>query len=505
MIVTSYDPRTGKSNGTAIDSTSQDVAETVAAASEATVAVAAASPRDRRDWLAAVADALEAHADELISLADTETALGEARLAGELARAAGQLRFYGEVAVEGSYLQATIDSASPAGPALARVARPIGPVAVFGASNFPFAFGVLGNDFGSALAAGCPVVVKAHSAHVLLSIRLVEIARRALTLAGAPEGALGVVIGREAGVTLVAADDISAVGFTGSQTGGLALWRVANERDQVIPVYAEMGTVNPVVVTPAASERMTDVAAGFVASYTLGWGQYCTKPGLIFAPCGAQAADAVAQALRAAEPSAVMLTEGIAHAAHDGLSALEAAGATVLVRIDGPDQGWSAPAAVVTAPIDALQPGSALLEEVFGPIAVVVEYDDPQQVPDVLDRLQGSLTASVITALDGPDHLAAELIPRLAEQAGRVTVNDWPTGVAYAWGQHHGGPWPATSIPSATSVGAAALCRFVRPVTFQSCRDEWLPEELRSSNPWRVPRRVDGIMVAPDEGETCHA
>ena len=207
--------------------------------------MATGSPRQRRDWLHAVAAALEENTAELVELAEVETALGDTRLTSEVSRAAGQLRFYGDVAAEGSYLAATLDRPTSTTPGLARVNQPLGPVAVFGASNFPFAFGVLGNDFGSALAAGCPVVPKSHPAHPLLSDRLAEVARAALLDAGAPDGSLEMVVGYDAGLALVRDEGVAALAFTGSQAAGLALWRIANERRTVIPTYAGMGTVDP--------------------------------------------------------------------------------------------------------------------------------------------------------------------------------------------------------------------------------------------------------------------
>lgn len=500
-VTTSHRPLDGEIAGSVRDSTADDVVRAVAAADSAAARVGDASPAERRAWLEAVARTLECHAEELVALADTETGLGRTRLTGELARTSAQLRFYGDVALEGSYLGVVRDAATASAPALTRVNRPLGPVAVFGASNFPFAFGVLGNDTASALAAGCPVVVKAHPAHVQLSVRLAELAAEALADAGAPRGTLGCVSGHHAGVDLVRADAITAVGFTGSQSGGLALWRLANEREVVIPVYAEMGTVNPVVMTVAAAarpERVAEVAAGFVSSFTLGSGQFCTKPGLLLAPAGHGVAEVVGAALAAAGPEAVMLTSAIADAATAGVSDLQRAGARVVARAPRRTVGWSTDAVVLTAPAAALVAGSRLLEECFGPVALVVEYADDAELADLLGRLQGSLAATVVTAGGqgeerAEDQQAAALVQRLAAQVGRVTVDDWPTGVAWTWAQQHGGPWPATSRPDTTSVGAAALDRWVRPVTFQSVPEAWLPPAARADNPWGVPQRLDGV------------
>lgn len=495
MSVVSYDPATGRENGRLEESTPAEVMAAVDRAAEVAAEAACTAPAVRRAWLAAVAGALEAEADDLVVLADSETGLGRPRLEAELARTAGQLRFYGDVAAEGSYLGVIIDHAREAQPFLVRVQVPLGPVAIFGASNFPFAFGVLGNDTASAIAAGCPVVVKAHPAHALLSQALGRIARSALDAAGAPAGLFALVSGRQAGIDLVQAPGIAAVAFTGSQAGGLALWRLANERERVVPVFAEMGTVNPVVVTPGAVSRMAEIAAGFVGSFTLGSGQYCTKPGLMFAPAGSGALDAVAAALRDAAPRPVMLTADIAAAVRTGLEELVAAGAEVAGVVEAGADGWAAPAAVLGAPLREIRPGSRLLEECFGAVALVVEYADERELTDAVGRLQGSLAGSVFTA-DGPDEVAGRAVAMLATQVGRVTLGDWPTGVAYTWAQQHGGPWPATSAPAATSVGAAALDRFVRPVAYQSTRDEWLPPAARSGNPWSVPRRVDGVLQA---------
>lgn len=462
------------------------------AAADAASDVAATSPRERRAWLHAIADRLEEHAEELVDLADRETGLGKVRLAGEVARTAGQLRFYGDVAAVGDFLGVAIDEATASSASLARFHRPLGPVAVFGASNFPFAFSVLGNDTASALAAGCPVLAKAHPAHVGLSALLGELASDALRGSGAPEGAFALVSGYDAGVRLVRAPEVRAVAFTGSEAGGMALWRMANDRSQVIPVYAEMGTVNPVFVTAAAAARLPDVARGFVGSFTLGSGQLCTKPGLMLAPSGHDTARVVADALAEAAPAPVMLTDAIAGAVRQGIEDLVAAGASLVREVHGPAQGWSAPAAVLSAPVSALAAGSRLLQECFGAVALVVEYDDEADLRTVLDVLPGSLAGTVVVGDGDPD--AEWLVHAVSDSVGRVTVNDWPTGVAYTWAQQHGGPWPATSDPRATSVGAAALDRFVRPVAFQSVPDRWLPAALQADNPWRVPRRVNGVM-----------
>ena len=322
MTITSYNPRTGHANGTVEEMSPHDVRAVVERASSASSAVAAASPQQRRGWLHAVAAAL---------IANTRGA-GQARRIRDRAglHAPHRPRYRAQPVScastatwlpQGSYLAATIDHPTSTTPGLARVNQPLGPVAVFGASNFPFAFGVLGNDFGSALAAGCPVITKSHPAHPLLSDRLAGLARTALLGAGAPKGSFDIVVGYDAGVALVRDEGVAALAFTGSQAAGLALWRIANERRTVIPTYAEMSTVNPVVVTrAAAATRMEEIAEGFVGSFTLGSGQFCTKPGLVFAPAGTAAVDTIGKALRRASLDPVMLTEAIAQVNSPGCS-----------------------------------------------------------------------------------------------------------------------------------------------------------------------------------------
>ena len=494
MSVASYEVATGQVVGTVEEHTPDEVRGLLEAAESAAPALARTSPAIRRAWLHHLADELEAHSAALVELADQETGLGASRLSGEVARMAAQLRFYGDVAQEGSYLGLTVQEPAGAFPRMVRVNRPLGLVAVFGASNFPFAFGTLGNDTGSAIAAGCPVLVKAHPAHIRLSIRLAELAAKALHEVGAPVGTLALVIGQNPGSQLVEAPEVSAVAFTGSQSGGLALWRLANQRDVVIPVFAEMGTVNPVVVTPAGASDMASVAEGFVGSFTLGSGQFCTKPGLLLAPAGSNAAEHVARALEVASPRPLMLTERIAQSVNAGLAELQSTGADLVAHVPAEGTGWAAPAAVLSAPIDALEPGSRLLAECFGAVAVVCEYQDGDQLARTIRHLQGALAASVITG--GPDDPHGRTVHQLLEsKVGRVVVDAWPTGVAFNWAQQHGGPWPSTSNPATTSVGAAGLDRFVRPLAYQGTPDRWLPAEAQEANPYGIPRRVDGHLA----------
>lgn len=495
--VPSIDPRSCEVLAQVPVSTQDEVGRVVGRAGQVAAAVSNAAPDTRATWLEALADAVEARAEELGDIADRETGLGRARLDGEVLRCATQLRFYASVARNGAWLEATIDHATNAVPDIRRVRRALGPVAVFAASNFPFAFGTLGHDTGSAIAAGCPVVVKGHPAHPQTHRLLSEIAAKALADVGAPVGLFGEVTGFEAGNALVVHPSIAAVGFTGSQQGGLALWSLASTRRVVIPVFAEMGTVNPVVVTRRGADDAEGVAAGCVGSFTLGMGQFCTKPGLLLVPAGSDMASALATALRQAAPRGPLLTAGMATAYVAALDRLVAAGASVIGDVPDPGAGTAVSAVVLSAPSSALNPDSPLLEECFGPVIVVVEYSDDTERDVVLGQLQGCLVASVIAEPGGDDLEVGPLVARLESHAGRVTVNSWPTGVATTWAQHHGGPWPATTSPAATSVGAAALQRFTRPVAYQGLPAQALSPALREENEWSIPRRVDGAMSLP--------
>lgn len=494
----SFDPRTGTQRGGVEHTSPAAVEAMLTLAIQSAPVLAATAPAVRQGWLGAVAEALLAQQEELAVLGDEETGLGLPRLRGEIAGAALSILFYASVAVEGSYLAASSDRVSDT-VSLARWNIPVGPVAVFGASNFPFGFGVFGHDTASALAAGCPVIVKAHPAHPRLSVRLAAIAREALSTAGAPSGTYGLVVGFEAGLQLVDSPAIKAIAFTGSQRGGMALRDRAAARG--VPVFAEMGTVNPVFVTASAvgeaagTAGTAAIAAGFVASFTLGAGQFCTKPGLIFAPAGSGMFDAVARHV-AEVPAAPLLTAGIAAGFTTGTAQLAAAaGAPAPSAVPVPG-GYAVAAQVFRVAVTDLIPGSRLLEECFGPVALVCEYDDVTAALDALAGLQGSLAASVFTG--GPaDPEVAAVIARLLPNVGRVAVNAWPTGVANTWSQQHGGPWPATSRPEATSVGAGALRRFVRPVALQDPDPQTLPVFLAPGNPWQIPRRIDGVLTLP--------
>ncbi|KFF59519.1 hypothetical protein JF66_10710 [Cryobacterium sp. MLB-32] len=483
------DAATGERRGEVAHTTPHAIDVILRSAHAAAVLLAATSPKTRAIWLNTIGACLTINREELVHIAGEETGLGADRLRSELAKAVTSLRFYADVALEGSYLGASSETLAQDS-TLARWNIPIGPVAVFGASNFPFGFGMIGHDVASALGAGCPVVAKAHPAHPRLSVRLGELVGEALVEAGAPDGAYSWVVGFDAGLRLIDAPEVQAVAFTGSQAGGMAIRRRAEARG--IPVYAEMGTVNPVFVTPAAArDHAEEIAAGFAASFTLGVGQFCTKPGLLFTPAGSGILHAVRREL-ALLPTAPMLTTAIAAGYRSGIDQLAAAARTTSESTPG-ETPTVAPR-VFSVLLDDLQPGSRLLEECFGPVALVCEYDTVDRALDAISRLQPALAASVFTG-EATDADGDAAVRRLLPRVGRVALNAWPTGVATSWSQQHGGPWPATSRPEATSVGAGALGRFVRPVALQNAPSDLLPPALQPGNPWQVPRRIDGLLM----------
>lgn len=500
--VAGVDPRTGEQVGEPVEETTPaDVAAAARAAASAVEPLAALGLPRRAELLRAVASALRDAGDELVALADAETALGSPRLPGELARTCAQLEMFADAVEEGSFCEATIDlpdpDAVPPRPDLRRLLVPLGPVGVFAASNFPFAFSVAGGDTASALAAGCPVVVKAHPSHPGTSVRTGEVVSAALRAAGAPEGTFAVVHGQQAGRELVTHPEIRAVGFTGSQTGGRALHDLAAGRADPIPFYGELGSLNPAVATPAAvAVRGVELAKGFVGSFTLGSGQFCTKPGVLFLPKG-HALTEVLQRAVTDTTVAPLLNARIRDAYDAGVRHLT--GVPGVRELVGPSAaerpGHAAnPALLVVDVATLVEHTDELLAECFGPVSLVVEYTDLDELLRAVETLPGSLTATVHGEESEPE-VPEALLAALAERAGRVIWNGWPTGVAVSWAQHHGGPWPATTAPLFTSVGVTAVRRFLRPVTYQSLPDTLLPAELRDANPLALPRRVNGTMT----------
>lgn len=480
-----------------LDRTVDDVARR---AQEAFDELSRTAPGVRAAALRAASAALADHADELVAIAQEETGLAEARLRGELKRTQVQLRLFAHVVADGAYLDVRLDEPDPdfvlgPRPDLRRSLWPVGPVLNFAASNFPFAFSVAGGDTAAALAAGCPVIVKAHPGHPLLSERVAKLVSAALAEAGLPEAALQLVTSQDAGIELVEHPAVRAAAFTGSQRVGQLLAARAAARPDPIPFFGELGSVNPVLVSPEAlRERAGDLLAGYVASVSGSAGQLCTKPGFLLVPEGTEYDDAVVTAA-AQVPEHRLLNPSIADGYErrvgqvlgvDGVRVVHAGG----FRRDADGQAWVTPT-FVAVPLDLLRSaGSALLDEVFGPFSVILEYPHGTDLAAVVAELfPGNLT---LTLHLGEGEVAGEwasLVARLARHAGRILLGGWPTGVAVTPAMQHGGPWPATTTDG-TSVGTAAIGRFLRGVAFQDAPQELLPPPLRDDNPWDVPRTV---------------
>ncbi len=501
-----FDPRTGDPYGEPVPPTAPEEVDRLVAAS-----VAAFDWLEQQDLatrgrlLRVLAGALRDAADELVPVAESETALPTARLTGELARTVAQLELMADAVESGDLLDVTIDEpnaeAVPPHGDLRRLLVPLGPVAVFAASNFPFAFSVPGGDTASALAAGCSVVVKAHPSHPGLSVLTARVLRDALAAEGAPEGLLSVVAGNDAGVALVQHPSIKAVGFTGSTHGGRALMEMAAARPEPIPFYGELGSINPVVVTEAAAAaRGEEVATGLVGSYLLGSGQFCTKPGIVLVPAGSGLEERIVEAASGAPAPAPLLNERIAASYRSGVEALGSIeGVDVLLQPRGVElRGFAVEAGLVGASVDTfLEHQHVLAEECFGPVTVLVRWRTQEELTRVLDALPGALTGTVQGAVEAEagDPTASLALAHLQRRCGRVLYNGWPTGVAVTWSQTHGGPWPSTTSALHTSVGVTAVRRFQRPVTFQDTPDSLLPAALRRDNPWGISRRLNGRVT----------
>lgn len=461
-------------------------------------------PETRARLLETIAAEIESLGDELIDRAHAETGLPAARLLGERGRTCGQLRLFAQVVREGSWVDARIDPALPdrqplPRPDIRRMLFGLGPVVVFGSSNFPLAFSVAGGDTASALAAGCPVVVKAHRAHPGTAELVGQAIARAVAAGGLPAGVFSLVHGSGAGVgiALVKHPAATAVGFTGSHAAGMALCEAAAKRPHPIPVFAEMSSLNPVFLLPGAlRERGAAIAQGLLASFTLGGGQFCTKPGLIFAVRGAET-DAFLSALSEAvqrSSCATMLTPGIrasflenrqfvTGAAGVTLMAESAAAGAALPTQSAPSAGMTTAANFIAHP--------ALAREAFGPFTLVIVGENPNELLTAAIALDGQLTATVHGS-EADWENAKPLLNLLEQKAGRVLLNGFPTGVEVCHAMHHGGPSPATSDARFTSVGTAALLRFCRPICYQNYPDSLLPDPLKRANPLRLLRTIEG-------------
>lgn len=456
----------------------------------------------RARFLETIAEQIESLGSTLIERAHSESALPIARLEGERSRTVGQLRLFASLVRDGRWLAATIDPALPERKPLPRSDLrmqkiPVGPVAVFGASNFPLAFSVAGGDTASAFAAGCPVIVKAHSAHLGTSELVGRVIQQAVRDCGLPEGVFSLLTGKGnvIGEALVAHPAIKAVGFTGSRSGGIALMNIAAKRRAPIPVYAEMSSTNPFFVLPGAlAVRGEEIACGFVDSLTLGAGQFCTNPGIVIvldSPHTPAFVDYVARAL-GRKGAQTMLTAGIASAYADAIAErAAAAGVDVIAQGAQTDDQNAARPTVFTTTQHAFISNPRLEDEIFGPTSLIVTCRNVEDMIALAEHLEGQLTAT-LQMETGDLPLAGRLLPTLERMAGRILANGYPTGVEVSHAMVHGGPFPATSDPRTTSVGTMAIERFLRPVCYQNLPMELLPASLHDDNPLNLYRLHDG-------------
>lgn len=484
------------------EATEEEINSAIEKAVEAFQTYRLVNGKNKAAFLEMIADEIIALGDDLIKRGMEETGLPEARLNGERGRTVGQLKLFAALLREGSWVGARIDLADPdrkplPKPDVRSMQRALGPAGVFGASNFPFAFSVAGGDTVSALAAGCPVVFKAHPAHPGVC-ELVGLAiQRAVKKSGMPEGTFSMVNGRstDVGMALVRHPGITAIGFTGSFRGGKALFDEANKRPIPIPVYAEMGSTNPVFILPdALKERKEKIAQDLAAAVTLGVGQFCTNPGLVFIPNsddGSKFKEALASSIKGTN-AGVMLTAGIQGSFQKGIEKLRAAkGVEVLAQGPAGGSGSHGTAHLLHASIKSFLNDHTLEEEVFGPSTLAITADTKAEILQAAKNLGGHITAT-LHATDKDLVEYGELISILEQKVGRVIINGYPTGVEVCHSMVHGGPFPATTDSRTTSVGTGAITRFTRPVAYQNFPTPLLPAELQDGNPLKVFRLVNG-------------
>jgi NADP-dependent aldehyde dehydrogenase len=487
------------------DASIVEINEVMSAANSAASVMKKLSLAKRAELMNAIADGLENSGDELIQLVMSETNLPDARLRGERGRTIFQLRSYAKACVKGDWLEASIDTAIPdkvpPKPDIRKMLVPLGPVVVFGSSNFPFAYSTAGGDTASAFAAGCPVIVKAHPAHPKTSDAVAQIIHQAVKQCVLPAGVFSHVHGVsfEVGKSLVLHPHTKAVGFTGSYSGGKALFDLANQREEPIPVFAEMGSVNPVFLLP---EKITSdpqgIAASYAGSITLGVGQFCTNPGLIIGIKG----DALNQFIVALSnqigniPPAAMLHEGITKAFFEKRKlALSQQGVELIATSSAEAKENQGIPTIATTTGDVFLKNKLLHQEVFGPYSLIVQCSDNNELLQVAKKLEGQLTATIM-ATDADINENTELLDVVSDKCGRMILNGVPTGVEVCLSMHHGGPFPSTSDSRFTSVGADAIKRFARPVCYQNFPDHLLPSELQNQNPLGINRRVNDEIKA---------
>jgi NADP-dependent aldehyde dehydrogenase len=483
---------------------SEEVDEAAKLAHEAFESYSRLTGRERGKFLRTIAANIESIAGELIERCALETALPKARLEGETARTVNQLRLFAQLVEEGSWLMARIDRADPdrkplPKPDIRSLLRPLGPVVVFGASNFPLAFSVAGGDTASALAAGNPVIVKGHSAHPGTGEMVGRAVRQAVRSSNLPEGVFSLLFGggSEIGVALMKHPYVKAGGFTGSRTAGKLLMNLAASRPEPIPFYAEMSSTNPVFILPGALRQNAEkIATGLHASFTLGAGQFCTKPGMVFVEAGPDASKFVAKLEEVVTQSAPfhLLTSVIRNSYGTGIKARRTKPGVKVIAEAEPGGELGVGAALFETDAESFLRDPDLASEIFGPSTLVVRHSERDQVLRIARELEGHLTATIQgTEQDLRDW--SDLVAILEEKVGRLIFNGFPTGVEVCHAMVHGGPFPATSDGRSTSVGTQAIYRFSRPVCYQSFPDSALPEELKDSNPLGIWRLVDGEMT----------
>jgi alpha-ketoglutaric semialdehyde dehydrogenase len=465
------------------------------------------SARDRGAFLRAIAANIESIIEELVERAEQETALPKARLQGETARTCGQLRLFADVVEEGSWVQARIDRGRPdrkpaPKPDIRSMLRPLGPVVVFGASNFPLAFSVAGGDTASALAAGNPVIFKGHPAHPGTGELVGHAVREAVLQCKLPEGVFSLLFdgGNRVGTALIKHPLVKAAGFTGSRVAGRILMDLAAARPEPIPVFAEMSSTNPVFILPGAlRERVDNIAAALYASFTLGAGQFCTKPGLVFLPAVAEASAFVRRLRGSLDESGPfhLLTSGIQSSYSAAINARRTNTSVRLIAEKQPSATggeFGAGAALFETDVQTFLSDETLAAEIFGPATLLVRHSNREEVLEAARKLEGHLTAT-IHGTDRDLEEFRDLVAILTRKVGRLVFNGFPTGVEVCHAMVHGGPYPATSDGRSTSVGSQAIFRFCRPVCYQGFPQTALPEELKDANPMHIWRLVDGEMT----------
>ncbi len=479
------------------EATSEEVDEAVQLASKAFLSYNKMSGSQKSAFLRAIGEEILALDNLLVERCCQETGLPEGRIIGERGRTIGQMNMFADLLNEGSWVDARIETAIPdrspiPKPDIRSMLRPLGPVGVFGASNFPLAFSVAGGDTASALAAGCPVVVKGHPSHPGTSELIAGAIVKAAERTGMPEGVFSMVQGPSiaVGMAIVTHPDIKAIGFTGSYRGGKAIFDAAASRSEPIPVFAEMGSTNPVFILPGAMrERREEIAKGLTTSVTLGSGQFCTNPGLVFTED--EEFSAVTKEYFARESAAIMLNQGILSAYNKGVDSLSDKGVKVLAAGVSDTDGFRATPTLFSTGIDTFLENAGLEEENFGPSTVLLTGKNKQDILLAAKKLSGHLTA---TLHGTPEDLQeyAELIGILEQKVGRLIINGFPTGVEVCHAMVHGGPFPATTDSRSTSVGSNAITRFTRPVCYQNFPDHLLSDELKTENPLGIWRIIDG-------------